>query len=80
MFQQMITMYNESTFTSFQIFLGKLFIGARPVLFSYRHGRHDGGTQLVEGAHLTAGDTRFCRESSKSRGFHDRGSENPIPQ
>ena len=29
-----------------------------------------GGTQLIfEGAHLTGGDTRFCRESSKSRGF-----------
>ena len=38
-----------------------------------------GGTQLVEGAHLTGGDTRFCRESSKSRGFYDRGSENTIP-
>ena len=23
------------------------------------------GTQLVEGAHLTGGDTRFCRESSR---------------
>ena len=28
-----------------------------------------GGTQLVEGAHLPGGDTRFCRESSKSRFF-----------
>ena len=37
-----------------------------------------GGTQLVEGAHLTGGDTRFCRESSKSLGFY-RGSENTIP-
>ena len=27
------------------------------------------GTQLFEGAHLTGGDPRFCRESSKSRGF-----------
>ena len=26
-----------------------------------------GGTQLVEGAHLTSVDTRFCRESSKSQ-------------
>ena len=34
-----------------------------------------GGTQLVEGAYLTGGDTRFCRESSRSRGFYDRGSE-----
>ena len=24
-----------------------------------------GGTQLVEGAHLTGGDTHFCREPSK---------------
>ena len=38
-----------------------------------------GGTQLVEGAHLTGGDTRFCRESSKSPGFYDRGSEIIIP-
>ena len=53
--------------------------GAAPVFFSYRHGRHDGGTQLVEGAHLTGGDTRFCRESSKSHGFCDRGSENTVP-
>ena len=27
-----------------------------------------GGTQLVEGGRLTGADTRFCRESSKSRG------------
>ena len=27
-----------------------------------------GDTQLVEGAHLTGGDTRFCRESNKSHG------------
>ena len=40
-----------------------------PVHFSYRHGRDAGGTQLFEGAHLTGGDTHFCRESSKSRGF-----------
>ena len=26
-----------------------------------------GGTQLVEGAHLTGGDMRFCCESSKSQ-------------
>ena len=26
-----------------------------------------GGTQLVEGAHLTGGNTRFCCESSKCR-------------
>ena len=38
-----------------------------------------GGTQLVKWAHLTCSDTRFCRESSKSRGFYDRGSENTIP-
>ena len=31
-----------------------------------------GGTQLVEGAHLTGGK-RFCRESSKSRGFYVGG-------
>ena len=36
------------------------------------------GTQLVEGEHLTGGDMRFCRESSKSGGFYDRGSENTI--
>ena len=28
-----------------------------------------GGTQLFEGVHLTDGDMRFCRKSSKSRGF-----------
>ena len=28
-----------------------------------------GGTQLFEGAHLTGGDTRFWRKSSKSRRF-----------
>ena len=28
-----------------------------------------GGTQLVEGAHLTGGNTRFCHESSKSRNY-----------
>ena len=38
-----------------------------------------GSTQLFEGAHLTGGVTRFCRESSKSHGFYDRGSENTIP-
>ena len=38
-----------------------------------------GGTQVVKGADLTGGDTRFCRESSKSRGFHDRGSEIQYP-
>ena len=27
------------------------------------------GSQLVEGSHLTGGDTRFCRESSKSRDY-----------
>ena len=37
-----------------------------------------GGTQLVEGAHLTGGDTRFCRESSKSHGFYDRWSEKTM--
>ena len=30
-----------------------------------------GGTQLVEGAHLIGGDTRFFREAIKSRGFYD---------
>ena len=35
-----------------------------------------GGTQLVEGAHLTGGDTRFCRESSKSRLFWGVKSSN----
>ena len=29
-----------------------------------------GGTQVVEGAHLTFD---FCRKSSKSRGFYDEG-------
>ena len=38
-----------------------------------------GGTQLIEWAHLTGGDTRFCCESSKSREFYDRGSENTTP-
>ena len=28
-----------------------------------------GGTQLFEGAHLTGGNTRFCRESSKCRNY-----------
>ena len=28
-----------------------------------------GGTQLLEGAHLTGGNTRFCRESSKCRDY-----------
>ena len=28
-----------------------------------------GGTQLFEGAHLTSGNTRFCRESSKCRNY-----------
>ena len=37
-----------------------------------------GGTQPVEEAHLTGGK-RFCRESSKSRVFYDRESENKIP-
>ena len=38
-----------------------------------------GITQLVRGVHLTGGETRFCRESSKSRGVYDRGSENTTP-
>ena len=29
----------------------------------------EGGTQLVEGAHLTGGNTRFCCESSKGRNY-----------
>ena len=29
--------------------------------------------------HLTGGDTRFCRESSKSRGFYDRGVKTRYP-
>ena len=28
-----------------------------------------GGTQLFEGAHLTGGNTRFCRESSKCHNY-----------
>ena len=28
-----------------------------------------GGTQLFEGAHLTGGTMRFCRESSKCRNY-----------
>ena len=28
-----------------------------------------GGTQLFEGAHLTGGNTRFCRETSKYRNY-----------
>ena len=28
-----------------------------------------GGTQLFEGAHLTGGNMRFCRESSKCRNY-----------
>ena len=28
-----------------------------------------GGTQLFEGAHLTGGNTHFCRESSKCRNY-----------
>ena len=28
-----------------------------------------GGTQLIEGAHLTSGNMRFCRESSKCRNY-----------
>ena len=28
-----------------------------------------GGTQLFEGAHLTSGNTRFCRESSKRHNY-----------
>ena len=28
-----------------------------------------GGTQMSEGAHLTSGNTRFCRESSKCRNY-----------
>ena len=28
-----------------------------------------GGTQMSEGAHLTSGSTRFCRESSKCRNY-----------
>ena len=40
-----------------------------PVQYSYRHGRHGGGTQLFEGAHLTGGNKRFCHESSKCRDY-----------
>ena len=39
-----------------------------------------GGTQLVEGAHLTGGDTRFCRVSSKSCGLYDRGVKTQYPR
>ena len=37
-----------------------------------------GGAQLVEGAHLTGGDMRFCHESSKSCRFYDRGKQGGI--
>ena len=40
-----------------------------PVHYSYRHGRHGGGNTAVEGDHLTGGNTRSCRESSKCRNY-----------
>ena len=35
-----------------------------------------GGTQLLEGAHLTGANTRFCRDSSKCRDFSFFGASN----
>ena len=43
--------------------------GGRAVLYSHRHGGHGDGTQLFEGAHLTCGNTHFCRKSSKWRNY-----------
>ena len=42
--------------------------GRTPVHYSYLHGRHGGG-HTAEGAHLTSGNTRFCRKSTKCRNY-----------
>ena len=38
----------------------------------------EGGTQLFEGAHLSDGNTHFCRESSKSHGLLGVKSSNSL--
>ena len=64
----MFNVYSDLFFGRLHFFSQKNLKAVAPVHFSYRHGRHGGGTQLFEGAYLTGGDMRFCCETSKSRG------------